>query len=93
MVSYIMRYEVRIKKSVLKKLGELPEKIRIKLNYLILDLQEHGAIQKKWKNFSCIGENKYHCHLDYNYVVCWYWEKKSIIIEVYYAGSREKAPY
>jgi hypothetical protein len=27
------------------------------------------------------------------WVACWRWEKGEIEIEVYYAGSREKAPY
>jgi hypothetical protein len=35
----------------------------------------------------------YHCHLSYRYVACWTWRKKEIVIEVYYVGSRENAPY
>jgi hypothetical protein len=38
-------------------------------------------------------DNKYHCHLSNKWVACWKNEKDSIIIEVYYAGSRENAPY
>lgn len=36
---------------------------------------------------------KYHCHLKYNWVACWIWEKGTFIVEIYYAGSRENAPY
>ncbi len=36
---------------------------------------------------------EYHCHLTYRYGACWSCEKDEIEIEVYYAGSREKAPY
>jgi hypothetical protein len=32
-------------------------------------------------------------HLLHKWVACWYWEKKSIVIEVNYVGSRENAPY
>jgi hypothetical protein len=40
-----------------------------------------------------LDENIYHCHLAYKWVACWKHEKSTIIIEVYYAGSRENAPY
>jgi hypothetical protein len=46
-----------------------------------------------WQNYSKLGENEYHCHLTYHYVACWRHEKETITIEVYYAGSREDAPY
>jgi hypothetical protein len=31
--------------------------------------------------------------LNYRYVACWTCRKNEIEIEVYYVGSREKAPY
>jgi mRNA-degrading endonuclease RelE of RelBE toxin-antitoxin system len=88
-----MQYEVRTTRNVDKNIEKLPENIRQKLAVLLEDLRDSGPIQKNWKNFSMIGENKYHCHLAYHWVACWYYEKKSIVIEVYYAGSREQAPY
>ena len=60
---------------------------------MVGDLGKKGATQKGWMNFSKLDENKYHCHLDYNWVAVWYWEKDSIVVEVTYVGSREKAPY
>ena len=71
----------------------MPEKIRQKIVLLIDDLEEKGPVLKKWANFSKLGENEYHCHLAHKWVACWRHEKKSILIEVYYAGSRENAPY
>ena len=50
-------------------------------------------MQNSWPNFSPLGKDKFHCHLNYRYVACWTYEKETITIEVYYAGSREKAPY
>lgn len=35
----------------------------------------------------------HHCHLNYRYVACWTCRRNEIVIEVYYVGSREKAPY
>jgi mRNA-degrading endonuclease RelE of RelBE toxin-antitoxin system len=88
-----MEYQVCIKKKVNRDLTKLPKDIQKLLFLLIADLKADGPIQKSWHNFSPLGENKYHCHLTYRYVACWTWEKGKIEIEVYYVGSREKAPY
>ena len=68
-------------------------KIQIKLSWLINDLHDKGTVQDSWSNYSKIGKTDYHCHLDYSWVACWSHEKDTIEIEVYYAGSRENAPY
>ena len=86
-------YRVSIKRKILKNVDKMPEEIKDSFEYLIQDLIDKGNIQKQWRNFCKIGENRYHCHLAYSWVACWKCEKKSIYIEVYYAGSREKAPY
>ena len=88
-----MQYQVRIKKKVNRGLNKLPQNIRKLFFLLVEDLKADGPIQKSWRNFSPLGENKYHCHLSYRYVACWTWQQGEIEIEVYYVGSREKAPY
>jgi hypothetical protein len=60
---------------------------------LVEDLEMKGPIRSEWRNFSKLGEKKYHCHLSYSWVACWRENKEYLEIEVYYAGSREKAPY
>ena len=88
-----MEYKVKIKQKVNKGLNKLPNNV-LKLFFLLIeDLKADGPIQKSWQNFSSLGENKYHCHLSYKYVACWTWNQEEIEIEVYYVGSREKAPY
>ena len=57
------------------------------------DLVARGPVQAGWPNYSKFGKDKYHCHLAHKWVACWTTQKGSIIIEVYYAGSRENAPY
>lgn len=58
-----------------------------------------GPVRFRWKNFGKLkGEmDKYHCHLHSGrptYVMCWkVVDKKLKIIEVYYVGTHEKAPY
>jgi mRNA-degrading endonuclease RelE of RelBE toxin-antitoxin system len=88
-----MKYRVKIKKKVNRGLKKLPKKIQKLLFLLIEDLKADGPIQKSWQNFSPLEENKFHCHLTYRYVACWTWLQEEIEIEVYYVGSREKAPY
>jgi hypothetical protein len=87
------KYKVTVKKRALKNLAKAPETVKILFRHLAEDLQEKGVIQNGWPNFSKLSENTYHCHLNYSYVACWYHEGDSIEIEVYYAGTRENAPY
>ena len=88
-----MEYRVEWKKRVAKQIAKCPVAIQKKFFKLVSDLTKTGAIQSKWKNFSSLGGNLYHCHLDYSWVACWKWEKDTIVVEVYYVGSRESAPY
>lgn len=83
-----------MKNSVLRKaIPKLPRNIGETFLALLEDLKDFGPIQKNWANFSSLGENKYHCHLSRKWVACWTYEEKILTIEVYYAGSRENAPY
>ena len=88
-----MQYTVTIKKKALKDIKEAPERIKRKFELLVEDLETNGPEQPAWPNYSMLGNVTYHCHLDYRWVACWRYEQGSIEIEVYYAGSREKAPY
>jgi mRNA-degrading endonuclease RelE of RelBE toxin-antitoxin system len=88
-----MKHEVRIKKKVARGLEKLPADVQKLLFLLMADLQTDGPIQKSWRNFSALGKDRYHCHLYYRYVACWTCRNNEIVIEVYYVGSREKAPY
>jgi hypothetical protein len=86
-------FKVSVKKKVLKEAGKMPDSVQEKLAALLEDLQEKGPVQPDWPNYSKIGKEIYHCHLARKWAACWYCEDKSLIIEVYYAGSRENAPY
>lgn len=88
-----MEYAVVVKKKVSKNIKKLPPIIQKKFVQLVKDLGDKGAQQPNWPNYSKLQDNKYHCHLNPDWVACWQWERKTIIIEVYYAGSRENAPY
>ena len=88
-----MEYEVLVRKKVERGLRKLPSDVQKLFFLLVADLQADGPVQKTWRNFSPLGTDRYHCHLNYRYVACWTCRKKEIEIEVYYVGSREKAPY
>jgi mRNA-degrading endonuclease YafQ of YafQ-DinJ toxin-antitoxin module len=91
-VEYLVRFK---NKKILNQIHKMPLLEQKKLVNLIEDLKTNGPIQKNWNNFSQLGLYQYHCHLSYKWVTCWtYIEIEEIkIIEVYYAGSRENAPY
>ena len=82
-----------VKQKVLKRLPKLPVRVQKKLAVLANDLRDGGPVQPAWPNYSKLGPSAYHCHLERSWVACWRHEKKSLIIEVHYVGSREKAPY
>ena len=86
-------YDVIVKKKVLRGIEKLPENIQKKMVNFVEDLREKGPIRSEWPNFSKLGKDRYHCHLSRKWVTCWSWTENSFIIEVYYAGSRENAPY
>lgn len=88
-----MRYNVMVGKRAVKNAAKMPQAMQERLQDLIDDLRESGPIQPTWPNYSALSATTYHCHLNYRWVACWRHEKGTIEIEVYYAGSREGAPY
>lgn len=97
-----MKWDVVIaNKRVKKQIRNLPEGIRATLLLLIRDLEANGpSTSGTWKNYSKlqgVKGDKRHCHLTKGkptYVCCWEVVNKQLkIMEVYYAGTHEKAPY
>jgi len=88
-----MKYQVKIKRKILRSVEKMPKPEQIKLALLIDDLANTGPTQSHWPNFSKLSATEYHCHLSRKWVACWRHDKGTIEIEVYYAGSREDAPY
>ena len=59
-----MRYTVKIKKKISKKLLKLPKSVQKLFFLLVEDLKEDGPKQNSWPNFSPLGKDKFHCHLN-----------------------------
>ena len=88
-----MKYKVAMTKASSKSAQKLGHKEKLVLARLLMDIEESGPMQPKYLNFSKLGKDRYHCHLSYHHVACWYNENDTYKVEVYYVGSRESAPY
>lgn len=75
----------------------MPEDIQHRLQALVQDMAASGPIRGNWKNYSKLSKAKHHCHLKAGrptYVVCWETvESETRVMEVYYVGTHEGAPY
>ncbi|MCK5508487.1 MAG: hypothetical protein KAI50_08200 [Desulfobacterales bacterium] len=88
-----MKYRVVIKKKAQKGIRKMPINVQKRMGFLVDDLKENGPVSDNWPNYSKLSTTEYHCHLSRRWVACWRMEDGTIEIEVYYAGSRENAPY
>lgn len=81
----------------LKKSGSKRPSIVDTIDFLAIELEATGPSLHNWPNFSQLNKQEYHCHLKKGqptYVACWkVTDKTSKIIEVYYVGMHEGAPY
>ena len=89
----VMKYKVILKKKALKSIKNLPDNVQKRMAFLVDDLKDNGPVAYNWPNYSKLSAIEYHCHLTRKWVACWRMEDATIEIEVYYAGSRENAPY
>ena len=87
------KYKVIWKRKIDKQIAKMPVAMQNRFNDLVADIRKSGPVQTDWANFSSLGKDLYHCHLGYSWVACWRCEKNTVIVEVFYAGSRENAPY
>lgn len=91
------KWHVTLTGQAKKSKKNLPPKTHKTFMFLLFDL-EAGPIKRDWPNFSALRGMKghYHCHLEKGrptYVTYWMINKKTKTIEVYYAGTHEKASY
>ncbi len=96
-------WQVIYSSSAGRQKKKLPEPVISQLAALTWDLENHGPIQPEWSHYSPLKRSKnvpphaYHCHIKSGrptYVVCWQVIEKTIkIIEIFYVGTHENAPY
>ena len=92
-------WKVVFSKKATKQKEKLPEHIQEILAALVIDIEAGGPVRGDWAHYSKLSApNTHHCHLNKRgrptFVACWSVKDKTIqIVEVYYVGTREKAPY
>ncbi len=97
-------WKIDFSNSARKKAEKLPNKIKELLKTFLKEMVEEGPVRSNWPNYAPLSKSKkdipqnaYHCHLKNGkptYVICWRLEDKKIkIIEVFYVGTHENAPY
>jgi hypothetical protein len=90
-------------KKQIKQLQREHPQVYTQIALLSKEIEVRGPLRSNWPHFSPLAkgkgvpENSYHCHIKSGkptYVACWYIENKKIkIVEIYYVGTHEKAPY
>lgn len=90
-------WQVLLTNKANKSLSRLPHNIQDIAARLFKELEKLGPERHNWKNYKPLSAVSYHCHLKKGkptYVACWRVENKRIkIVEVYYVGTHEGAPY
>jgi hypothetical protein len=98
-----MRWQVRIRFKVaviLMNRQKIPIEVESATIALVTELEVSGPAVN-WPNYGKLknqGKNvdRRHCHLQKGkptWVACWEVDAKNKMIEVYYVGTHEKAPY
>lgn len=96
-----MAWTVKVSGKAAKQLDSSPRHVKERFDLLAKELEVSGPLRANWNHFGRLKGEKnqafYHCHIKSGrptYVVCWEVLGKEIkLIEVYYVGTHEKAPY
>lgn len=92
-------WQIGFSSKAAKQFKKLPNELQAVVSALVAELEVRGPMLPDWKHFGKLtgqGE-RFHCHLKSGrptYVACWeVLDKKIRIMEVYYVGTHENAPY
>jgi len=94
-----MVWTVKATSKAQKQIQRLPESIRLIYVVLAKELEALGPYRTNWSHYGKLrgGKISFHCHLMSGrptYVACWQVLDKNIyLLEVYYVGTHEGAPY
>lgn len=91
-----IKWEVRVNRQSEKAIAKLPRGVKEQFIALLLDMRFQGPVRGNWKNYSKLSKDIHHCHIKKGhptYVCCWRSDPRLRVIEVFYVGTHEKAPY
>jgi mRNA-degrading endonuclease RelE of RelBE toxin-antitoxin system len=96
-----MVWTVKVSGKAVKQLHSIPRHVQERFDLLAKELEASGPLRANWSHFGRLKGEKnrflYHCHIKSGrptYVACWEVLGKVLkLIEVYYVGTHEKAPY
>ena len=92
-----MNWTIHFTQRAAKQVQNLPRQVQLRLRALILEIEVAGPVRGNWKNYGKLSTKHHHCHIKSGrptYVACWeVKDSQTKIVEVYYAGTHEKAPY
>lgn len=94
-------WKVCLTSKASKQRSRLREKVQQRFDLLMKELEIAGPLRANWPSFGAMmmsGRKRvYHCHIKNGrptYVACWEVIASEIrVIEVFYVGTHEKAPY
>jgi hypothetical protein len=100
----LIDWKIEIPTAVKKKIKELPAPCVKSLELLLLEIQKEGPFRANWPHYGplnkknkVIPERAYHCHIKSGkptYVACWRVVNKKVkLVEIFYVGTHENAPY
>ncbi|PWU19052.1 MAG: cytotoxic translational repressor of toxin-antitoxin stability system [Bdellovibrio sp.] len=94
-----MQWTVGLAGKAEKQLRKLPEYVREAFVALVKEMEDYGPYRNNWAHYGKLrgSGSQYHCHICSGrptYVVCWEIKEKTIrVVEIYYVGTHENAPY
>jgi hypothetical protein len=97
-------WTVLLSTSAKRKIKKLPKNVEKVYLLLLMELKKEGPLRANWPHYGplskkkgSIPENAHHCHIKGGkptYVACWAVQDKKIkIMEIFYVGTHENAPY
>ena len=95
--NYSVSWKVSFTKKAAKQYSKLHNAVKSSIDLLAMEITLKGPVRGNWSNYSKLSKTTHHCHLkrgNPTYVACWeVIDRTAKLVEVYYVGSHEKAPY
>lgn len=93
----LMPWIITYSRKAAKLREKMPERVKVMLDALIIDIRATGPVRGDWPNYSKLTGSLHHCHLKKGrptYVAVWRVEDDEVyLVEITYVGTHEKAPY